>query len=47
VATMAWAERGTRVNRLRMKCVRHLCQVDPSVERTASTRPLCASFNVH
>ena len=44
VATMVWAERGTRVSRLRMKWVRHRCQVAPvSVERMASTRPGWAS----
>jgi hypothetical protein len=38
------AECGIRVSRLRMKCVRHRCQVAPvSVERTASTRPGWAS----
>ena len=39
VATMAWADFGTLVSRLRMKWARHRCQLEPRVERTASTSP--------
>src|SRR5207237_1200661 len=44
VATNDWALFGTRVSRLRMKCVRQRCQLAPgSVAAIASTRPGCAS----
>src|SRR5205814_7508684 len=44
VATNDWALFGTRVSRLRMKCVRQRCQAAPgSVAAIASTNPGCAS----
>jgi hypothetical protein len=44
VATSDWADFGTRVSRLRMKCVRQRCQLAPgSVAAIASTSPGWAS----
>src|SRR5579875_2485105 len=44
VATIAWADFGTRVSRLRMAWVRHRCQVAPgSTAAMACLRPSWAS----